>query len=148
MNPYISTINENRHAKRATMMANAKLDFKLAKALTLTIRGGYTNYNSLTTEFNNSESFKGYPRPSNSKGVNASVSDYTRNDWMNENLLTYKRKYSDRHNFDAMIGFTMQGTTSQTYGFETTHIPNQGLGLSGMDDGLPTTRPPRCRTTP
>lgn len=56
---------------------------------------------------------------------------------MNENLLTYKRKYSDRHNFDAMIGFTMQGTTSQTYGFETTHIPNQGLGLSGMDDGLP-----------
>ena len=137
MNPYISTINENRHAKRATMMANAKLDFKLAKALTLTIRGGYTNYNSLTTEFNNSESFKGYPRPSNSKGVNASVSDYTRNDWMNENLLTYKRKYSDRHNFDAMIGFTMQGTTSQTYGFETTHIPNQGLGLSGMDDGLP-----------
>lgn len=31
MNPYISTINENRHAKRATMMANAKLDFKLAR---------------------------------------------------------------------------------------------------------------------
>ena len=137
MNPYITTMNENRHQKRTTFMANAKLGITLAKGLTLNISGGYTSYNSRTTEFNNSESYKGYPRPNNSKNVNASVADYLRNDWMNENVLTYKRKYNNKHNFDVMVGFTMQGTTTEKYGFETTNIPDEGLGLSGMDDGLP-----------
>ena len=137
MNPYITTMNEDRHQKRSTFIANAKLGITLAKGLTLNISGGYTSYNSRTTEFNNSESYKGYPRPNNSKNVNASVADYLRNDWMNENVLTYKRKYNNKHNFDVMVGFTMQGTTTEKYGFETTNIPDEGLGLSGMDDGLP-----------
>ena len=59
--------------------------------------------------------------------VNASVADYLRNDWMNENVLTYKRKYNNKHNFDVMVGFTMQGTTTEKYGFETTNIPDEGL---------------------
>lgn len=136
MNPYITTMNEDRHQKRSTFIANAKLGITLAKGLTLNISGGYTSYNSRTTEFNNSESYKGYPRPNNSKNVNASVADYLRNDWMNENVLTYKRKYNNKHNFDVMVG-SMQGTTTEKYGFETTNIPDEGLGLSGMDDGLP-----------
>lgn len=137
MNPLITTNNENRHQKRTTFMANAKLGITLAKGLTLNISGGYTSYNSRTTEFNNSESYKGYPRPNNSKNVNASFADYQRNDWMNENILVYKRKYNNRHNFDVMVGFTLQGTATEKYGFETTNIPNEGLGMSGMDDGLP-----------
>ena len=137
MNPYTTTLNEQRNTRRTTLMANAKLDIKLAKSLKLSVSGGYTNYHSRLTEFNNDQSVKGYIRPSNSKGVNASINDVTRQDWMNENVLTYKRNYNDRHNFDAMVGFTMQGTKSETYGFETTHIPNQNLGMSGMDDGLP-----------
>lgn len=136
MNPYTTTLNEQRNTRRTTMMANAKLDIRLAKALKLSVSGGYTNYHSRLTEFNNSQSVKGYIRPSNSKGVNASINDVTRQDWMNENVLTYKRTYNDRHNFDAQIGFTMQGTKTEIYGFETTQIPNENLGLSGMDDGL------------
>lgn len=31
----------------------------------------------------------------------------------------------------------MQGTVSSVYGFDTSHIPNEFLGLSGMDDGIP-----------
>lgn len=126
MNPYITTMNENRHQKRTTFMANAKLGITLAKGLTLNISGGYTSYNSRTTEFNNSESYKGYPRPNNSKNVNASVADYLRNDWMNENVLTYKRKYNNKHNFDVMVGFTMQGTTTENTDLRPPTSPTRG----------------------
>ncbi|MBP3483312.1 MAG: TonB-dependent receptor [Alistipes sp.] len=139
MNPYITTMNEDRHNVRQTLMSNAKLDFQLARGLKLTVRGGYTNYSYRLTEFNGSESYKGYPRPSNSKGVHASVTNYMREDWMNENILSYARKYNKLHNFNAMVAFTVQGTRPQRYSFENTQIPNEKLGLSGMDDGIPYT---------
>ena len=137
MNPYVTTMNENRNNVRSTLITNAKLDFQLAPGLKLTVRGGYTAYNQRLTEFNNSESYKGYPRPNNNKGVNASVRHYTREEWMNENILTYNRKYNRRHNFNAMVAFTMQGTLPQRYQFENVQIPNERLGISGMDDGTP-----------
>lgn len=137
MNPYVTTMNENRHNTRSRLITNAKLDFQLARGLKLTVRGGYTSYNYRLTEFNNSESYKGYPRPNNNKGVNASVTHYSRQEWMNENILTYNRKYNKRHNFNAMVAFTMQGTMPQSYKFENVLIPNEDLGISGMDDGTP-----------
>ncbi len=56
---------------------------------------------------------------------------------MNENTLVYKREFNNKHKFDVTVGYTMQGTVSSNYGFGTSYIPHEFLGMSGMDDGIP-----------
>lgn len=137
MNPYVTTMNDDRHQKRTTFMATGKIDVDFGAGFSLNVSGGYTSYMSKTTEFNNSQSYKGAPRTYNSKDVNGSVSDYLKKDWMNENILNYKKEIGQNNRIDALIGFTLQGTNVERYGFENTHVPNESLGLSGLDDGIP-----------
>ena len=140
MNPIISTKNENKETRKQTFLSNVKIDYNLHKNLRLSVRGGYSRYTSLSTEFNNSLTFKGYPSLSNTKGVNGSMSNQDRSNWMNENTLTYTRNWRNgRHRLNAVAGFTLEGSRTKRFGFSTMHIPNESLGLSGMDDGLPNT---------
>ena len=137
MNPIVSNNAENTSKKVTTFLSNAKLEWTIIKGLKLTVRAGYGRKTIRQEEFNNSLTYQGFPRAGNNKGVNASFSERTLDDWMNENTLVYRREIDNKHRFDITAGFTMQGTVTSVYGFETSHIPNEFLGLSGMDDGLP-----------
>lgn len=137
MNPIISNKAENTSKKVTTFLSNAKLEWTILKGLKLTVRAGYGRKSIRQEEFNNSLTYQGFPRAGNNKGVNASFSQRTLDDWMNENTLVYRREFANRHRFDITAGYTMQGTVSSVYGFDTSHIPNEFLGLSGMDDGIP-----------
>lgn len=57
---------------------------------------------------------------------------------MNENMLTYKKDWKNgRHKLNAVAGFTMQGSSQRRFGYSSMQIPNESLGISGIDDGLP-----------
>lgn len=138
MNPILSSKNEDKVTRKHTFISNAKLEYKLHKNLKLSVSGGYSRYATLATEFNNSRTYKGYPMLNNTKGVNGSVSNTARTDWMNENTLTYSKNWkNNRHKLNVVAGFTMQGTEQKRFGFSSMYIPNESLGISGIDDGLP-----------
>lgn len=137
MNPILSTKNENKSKKTSTLLSTLRFDYDIIKGLRLTVRGGYTKKILRSEEFNNSKTYQGYPTMSNTKGVNSSFSELVKSDWMNENILFYQKQINKNHKFDITAGFTIQGTTSSQYGFSTMQIPLEGLGMSGMDDGLP-----------
>ncbi len=137
MNPIISTSNEQKQVHKQTFLSNARLDYDLHKNLKLRISGGYTRYTQISTEFNNSLTYKGYPRLTNTKGINASSSYRDRSNWMNENTLTYTNSWNNRHRLNAVVGFTMEGQRTRQFGYSSMYIPNESLGISGMDDGLP-----------
>ena len=137
MNPIVSNQNENTSKKVTTFLSNAKLEWEIVKDLKLTIRAGYGRKTIRNEEFNNSKTYQGFPRAGNNKGVNGSFSENMIDDWMNENTLVWKREFSKHHKFDITAGFTMQGTSTTRYGFDTSYIPHEFLGLSGMDDGIP-----------
>ncbi|MDE5621681.1 MAG: SusC/RagA family TonB-linked outer membrane protein, partial [Alistipes sp.] len=137
MNPIVSNANENTTKKVTTFLSNAKLEWEIVKDLKLTVRAGYGRKTIRNEEFNNSKTYQGFPRASNNKGVNGSFSENMIDDWMNENTLVYKREFSKQHKLDVTAGFTMQGTATSKYGFDTSYIPHEFLGLSGMDDGIP-----------
>lgn len=138
MNPILSSKNEDKVTRKQTFISNAKLEYKLHKNLKLSVSGGYSSYTTLATEFNNSRTYKGYPMLTNTKGVNGSVMNTSRTDWMNENTLTYTKNWkNNRHKLNAVAGFTMQGTNQKRFGYSSMHIPNESLGISGIDDGLP-----------
>ncbi len=138
MNPILSSKNEDKVTRKQTFISNAKLEYKLHKNLKLSVSGGYSAFTTLATEFNNSQTYKGYPMLTNTKGVNGSVLNTSRADWMNENTLTYTKNWKNsRHKLNVVAGFTMQGTQQKRFGFSSMHIPNESLGISGIDDGLP-----------
>ena len=138
MNPILSSKNEDKVTRKKTFISNAKLDYNLHKNLRLSISGGYSRFLTEATEFNNSKTYKGYQTLTNSKGVNGSVLNTNRTDWMNENMLTYEKDWKNgRHKLNAVAGFTMQGSSQRRFGYSSMQIPNESLGISGIDDGLP-----------
>lgn len=136
MNPYISNENEDKTRKTMNLLANVKLDWTILDGLKLTLRGGYGKTLTRNEEFNNSKTYKGYKNVNNALGVNAAFSEYLRTEWMNENTISYDRKINRNHKISVVAGLTFQGDYRSLYGFKTAMIPNEDMGMSGMDDGL------------
>ena len=137
MSPIVSAKNEHKVSTVTTFMSNAALYYDITKDLRLTVRGGYTDKATEAEEFNNSSTFKGYPTVNNSKGVNGSYRYTSVADWMNENTLTWKKKMARYHTLDVMAGMTIQGRTTDKYGFTAINLPYEDMGMSGLDDGTP-----------
>lgn len=137
VNPIISLKNEIRKNINNTLLANGYAEYAFTKNLTLRITGGYTTNFVRNQNFNNSKTQLGNPRPfPNSKGVNGSVQDFSSETWVNENTLTYNKVFNGDHSFTALAGFTAQSNKTSNYRLEGTFLPNEALGLDGLDDAV------------
>ncbi len=139
MNPVISNANEQSIRKQTMFNANGKLEWQFAPGWKLNLRGGFDNRLLRFEEFNNSKTYKGFPRVTNTLGVNGAFQEAKTVNWLNENTITWNPSLGKDHKISALAGFTMQGTEKSTYGFTASHVPHEELGLSGMDDGIPQT---------
>ncbi len=59
------------------------------------------------------------------------------NSLLNENTLSFNKTFNKDHTLDAVAGFTAQKTTTSSYGAAANHIPNESLGIAGIDQGQP-----------
>jgi len=135
MNPIISTKNEIREQNRTFFTANLGVDYNLPWNLKLNMRGGYNSRVTRDEYFNNSQTYRGYPSANNANGVNGGFSENTLADWVNENTLTYNKKFNSRHQLDALVGVTIQGQNVDRYGFTSIQIPNEELALRALSTG-------------
>ena len=138
MNPVISNSNELINKRFINFLGNATLEYNILPDLKLSIRGGYTKKIRRSESFYNSKTYQGYSSVNNSKDVNGGFSERIVTSWVNENTLSWNKKFGN-HKIDLLGGFTMQGTGTSNYGFTVIKVPDESLGLSGMDDGLPET---------
>ena len=136
-NPVLSLKNEYRKGYTNNLQLNGFVEYEFMKGLKLKVSGGYTYDARSNDSFNNSQTRYGGPT-SNDK-VNASVSRTQRLTWLNENLLTYQTRIKKHHGLNTMLGMTMQNSDYEGYSFKTTHIPNESLGMAGMNEGIPST---------
>uniref|UniRef100_UPI003D7F66F6 SusC/RagA family TonB-linked outer membrane protein n=1 Tax=Pedobacter sp. TaxID=1411316 RepID=UPI003D7F66F6 len=105
--------------------------------LSLKITGGISNRMIHADAFYNSQTAKGTPLiPTNTRGSYGIVAFEETNNWVNENTLTYKKKMGN-HNLDILGGFTLQGRKLNSNGYTSINVPNESLGLSGLDEGTP-----------
>lgn len=135
LNPIVSNNNEKKDVHRSSLVSNARLEWEIADGLKFATQGGINRRTSVYENFYNSKTYNGRNRASNAYGVNADYRNVALNEWVNENTLTYRKKFDVYHKFDVLLGFTMQGSATKSYGYKTIEIPNEGLGMSGMDDG-------------
>lgn len=132
VNPVISAKNELRRNLTTGLIANAYAEYKIIPSLTLRVTGGITNTMLRNETFNNSLTQAGNFR--NSNGVNGSIYDNPSTILLNENTLTYKKVFNKEHNLSILGGYTMQTTKTARTGFNALNVPNESLGLDGLDE--------------
>ncbi|MFD2888861.1 SusC/RagA family TonB-linked outer membrane protein [Chitinophaga cymbidii] len=140
INPVLSNRNEYKPIFNNTLISNAYIEYKPAQYFTLRVTGGLTKVDIRREVFNNSNTRSGNPKSSN-LGVNGSISNTETVNWLNENTLTYARTFNKVHRLNVVGGMTMQQVSSHRYGFISTQVPNESLGMSGLDEGIITNAP-------
>ncbi len=137
VNPFISARNELRDNTTNNLIANTYLDLQLMKNLKFRATGGLNKTTVRRDVFNNSLTQSGGPRSGNGQGVNGSVTYAELENFLNENTLSYGNKFADKHEINAVGGFTIQTNRTKSYGSSAIQLPNESLGLSGLDEGVP-----------
>lgn len=136
-NPILSLNNEYRKYNTNFIQFNGFLEYEFIKGLKLKVSGGYTADNRKLENFNNSKTRYGYPGSTDK--VNATMSTAERSTWLNENILTYQTLIDKKHSLNLLGGFTLQASDYKLYGMRTINIPNEGLGMAGMAQGVANT---------
>jgi TonB-linked SusC/RagA family outer membrane protein len=136
-NPILNQKNLLRNNKTHNLNVGGYFDYSITSDLKLRITGGINNSRIINEVFNNSNTYPGSPNtaPGRTSGVNGSISEANSNNWSNENTLTWTKVYNKRHNLNILGGFSAQGNTSNTFGYGATFLPNEKLGLSGLNEG-------------
>ncbi len=127
----LNFINEQSNVlAQKNMLANAALSYKIIDGLVLKISGGVESISS-RTDFYQTKKFQNVPT-----GIaTVTVSDYT--SMLNENTLSYIKKFNDKHDISAVAGFTYQNflTTTLNAGGSAflSDIPgSNSLGTAGV----------------
>lgn len=137
-NPIQNYENQLREQTTNVLTANAYGEYKW-NDFKLRISGGVTRSMRRSDAFDNSNTRSGSPLTPQGKanGVNGSAAFLETNNYLNENTLTYDKKFNGGHNLSVVTGFTLQGRSSNGFGAYATFVPNELLGVSGLDEGTP-----------
>lgn len=138
-NPIQASKNELRRNVSNVLTANGYAEYNFLRHFQLKVTGGLTKTTGRTEQFNNTKTPLGSPltKAGATNGVNGSLVYNEINTWLNENTLSYNNQISPASALNTVVGFTMQGTTSSSYGAAANHVPNEDLGISGLDEGTP-----------
>ena len=139
VNPYIGTLNTDIYANNVVFTPNAYLQFKITKDIMFRSTLGLTLTNTENYQFNNANSYDGNPYVGFGKtyGMNGFRTNGQNFSLLNENTLTYNKKFNANNILSAVVGFTTQQTTTKVYGFKATNLPSPDLGIDGLGMGVP-----------
>jgi TonB-linked outer membrane protein, SusC/RagA family len=134
LNPIISYSNELRNRINKNINGTAYLEYNIARGLKFTTRGSIYSIEMRNEVFNNSKTRSGGPY--SSLGINGTVTNISRDVLSNTNLLQYNTLLGANHNITAMIGTDLQETNYKAFAVGATNIPDETLGISGIDAGI------------
>jgi TonB-linked SusC/RagA family outer membrane protein len=138
MNPLITVQNDFTRDVSTILSGNAYISYNITDDLVLRLNGIASGTMDRSERFYNSKTPQGSPlNPNNLRGVNGNVGNGETNIWSSENTLTYTKNINQHHNLTAVGGFSMQETRRSTNGYAAQNLPNEVLGISGMDEGVP-----------
>lgn len=137
-NPVVTSNNAYNIRKTTDVSANGYLNYKITPSLTFKTTGTVYNYTISSDNFYNSKTPQGsLISYFNSKGINASVSSGERLTLSNNSVLTFNKTYNKSHKLTVMAGIEVQASKYNGSGYATQQIPNEELGIAGMDQGNP-----------
>lgn len=133
-NPILTAQNELRETYSTSFTSNGFLEYAILKDLKLRVSGSFNRGLRRNDVFNGSMSRSA---ATGNYLVNGTQTYYNSTGWQNANTLTYAKRLNKAHYFDVMAGFTMESSRSSALGATAVLLPNESLGLSGLDEGNP-----------
>ena len=127
-NPIIYTTDVKNQNGVNSIFSSNSLVFTLAPGLTARTRLGLNYYDSRRNVYYPRTTFEG----NGLQGV-ATVSNYNQFDITSENILTYARKFSEKHDFTAVGGYTY---TTSRFTNQTQTVSGFGVGDALQDNNL------------
>ncbi len=134
-NPAKTVRNEYRKTIVDYLNANAGITWEIIPDLKLKVTGGYTINKRRREEFNGTQTYTGYVGSPSGKGINGAIYWHDKKTWLNENTLTYTKRFDRKHNFQFLGGFTMQGETYDYKGTVAEQMTTEALGINGLHTG-------------
>ncbi|MEO6916069.1 MAG: TonB-dependent receptor [Chitinophagaceae bacterium] len=134
-NPILNQQNIIRENNTNSLSANAFLEYAITKDLKLKISGGINNNLRESVSFNDTLTSSGNPRATFNKGVNGSVTYATTNSWLNENTLTYNKRFNKNSILNVLAGVTAQGRHTSQYSLSGSQLPTQATNVSWLSSG-------------
>ncbi|RKR79937.1 TonB-linked SusC/RagA family outer membrane protein [Mucilaginibacter gracilis] len=138
VNPFLQAQNAFDQTIGTPVFATGSVDYALFKDLRLHVAGGVNNVSNEHDQFFNSLTYAGASIVGSIKGVNGAVSNSKVSTLSNEDQLNYSKSFNG-HTVSATIGYSLQTTRQTTNGSSATFLPNESLGISGLDEGTPGT---------
>ena len=137
-NPLRNYENMLRDQLGSVLTGNGYGEYKL-NDFTFRVSGGITKNLMRFNAFDGLNTRAGSPLTpqGQASGVSGGVSFSEVNDYLNENTVTYDKKISGYHQINAVAGFTIQGRSTNGFGANAIFVPNELLGVSGLDEGIP-----------
>ena len=138
-NPLKTARNALRRRLSDVLTTDAYAEYSFAKNFKLRVTGGMSKTKRRSEVFNNTQTPTGSPltKAGADNGVNGSLIYNEITNWVNENTLTFNRQISKASLLNTVVGFTLSGNKISSYGASANHIPNEDLGISGIDEGTP-----------
>ena len=138
LNPVVSANNQYNKSVSTNVITNAFLTYEIIKNLTLRVTGGLNDTYFRSEAFHNSKTILGNNlSPANTRGQFGTKNYSELSIWSNENTLTYLKQLNKNHKLDFVTGFTLQGTNTAGGGFTAINVPNESLGVNGLNQGEP-----------
>ena len=134
LNPLISYVNEMRNNINKNLIGNLYVNYNILKNLKLTLRGSFNSNDNRQEAFNNSKSRSGGIY--GTLGINGSVYNTSSDIYDNTNLLEYNTTIREKHRINVLLGTGIQKTDYKAFGYAASNIPDESLGISGIDVGI------------
>jgi len=137
-NPIIDYSNSQNNRINENFNFNGNAWYKILDNLTFKIKAGINRRTLEQNSFYNSLTSRGSTlSTANTKGVNGSALFSNYQNWINENTLTYRPKLKNRQTLTALVGWTIQGDQIRRFGLTGEQVPNEYLGIYGLEEGTP-----------
>ncbi|RZK73619.1 MAG: SusC/RagA family TonB-linked outer membrane protein, partial [Pedobacter sp.] len=136
VNPLQDMRNQDQRNKLGLLEANGYLTYTIIPSLNFKVAAGIRNNTTIQERFYNSKTSQGAPTPLNLNGINGSITNIILNGFSNEYTLNYKKNLKSGHNFTGLGLFAINGLNTSVNGYGGRLLPNEVLGLDGIDQGI------------
>ncbi len=123
-NPVIIAAEFSDKRNNTNVFTNNYLQYEFAPGLVFKSSVGVNYSNNVTRLWKSS---KVGLATSRTGAATAGVTEIKSLNWLNENTLNYRHKYGDKHDIDALVGFTVQKNTDEVLQAGGTDFPTDDV---------------------
>jgi TonB-linked SusC/RagA family outer membrane protein len=137
-NPLKNYENMLRDRLGSSLSVNAYGEYTL-NDFKFRVSGSITRDMTRANSFDGSSTRAGSPLTTQGQatGVSGTVSFSEVNNYVNSNQVTYDKKFGKYHQVNAIGVFEVSGRSASGFGATANFIPNEALGVYGLDEGVP-----------